>query len=267
MSEENGLLSLPFLIRKMLSFDFATSFKLRVRYRYVPDSDFYVSGATRSGTFTYKIKPSVNGVAGYIDLPITDVPIWVSVIDSDDNFYLGELYAQVFLMLNDNIVHSLCAGYIGDGNSISFPRTEFQPSAPNHEYLTEYTGTNPAAGAECLITIPADELWQVKAFTVTLVTDATVANRTVDLVFNDLGNNIAANISNATQTAGITREYVFTDSGINASRQVGTSIFNAYPQDVWLGPGGTIRTSCGNLQAGDNFGTPVVSYRQFISMT
>jgi hypothetical protein len=263
MPDASSLLSMPILLRKMLNFDFASKFELKVSHQAVTSHNFYVTGATRSGTFTYKVKTT--GGAGAVEswYPLNDVPIWVSVMDIDDDFGKGNLYVQVWLEINDNPVQSLCSGYVGEDTAISYPMTQNEQMSPAHNWTYSYSGANPAAGAECLITVPTGELWHIKSVNATLVTDATVSDRYVKWLFKTGTRVVGASMSSTSQSASLTRQYAAYAAPYFAPVTFGTIITQPIPMDLWISAGDTIESSTTNLQAGDNFAAPVVDYRQY----
>src|SRR3990170_4429385 len=69
---------------------------------------------------------------------------------------------------------------------------------------------DPAAGAEVIITVPTAKRWRLVAIRFRLVTSATAASRQVTLIIDDGTNVIWRKLVAATQTAGLTRNYLFT---------------------------------------------------------
>ena len=124
--------------------------------------------------------------------------------------------------------------------------------------VTLKTGTDRAAGVEMSETPTAT--WKtLYAVRVRLVTSAAVATRTLTLVIDDGANILWQKIAPATQTASLTRDYVFvlppyTDAGaFDANNQIVLTL----PAIPML-PGHRIRTLTTNLQAGDDFGAPLL---------
>lgn len=121
------------------------------------------------------------------------------------------------------------------------------------------SGSDPAAGAESTITVPAGEVWELIGFEVTLVTDATVANRRPRIVLDDGTTEFFRQAAGADITASLTTIVVGSGASV-ASLAAGVAHIPLAP-GVILGPSYRIRTLTLNLQAGDNYGVPVVFVR------
>jgi hypothetical protein len=126
-------------------------------------------------------------------------------------------------------------------------------------------GTDPAAGAEALVTVPAGVQWELYSVGITLVTSATVANRFPHLVIDD-GTNIVANlVPAAAQAASATVAYQFTMAGVDyAAVRDGVMLVGQLPTGMRLAAGWRIRTLTSALDVGDNYGAPVVAYRSTV---
>lgn len=127
--------------------------------------------------------------------------------------------------------------------------------------LSTLTGTNPAANAELSQTVPAGEVWKVQAIRFTLVTSATVATRTVNLTIDDGTNQVWRSIAPATQTASLTRQYLWmagitSDAGFDANNDIKLAL----PVNFPMAAGWRIRTQTTNLSSGDDFGAPLIHY-------
>lgn len=117
------------------------------------------------------------------------------------------------------------------------------------------TGTDPAAGAEWTETVPAGVVWDLISVLATLVTDATVADRSPRLRIGD-GASVFLDVPPvAVQAASITGRYLWgrglTGTNIGAGQAAGIP-------DLRLPAGSTIASLTGNLQAADNWGAPVL---------
>jgi hypothetical protein len=126
-------------------------------------------------------------------------------------------------------------------------------------------GTDPAAGAEASVTVPAGTQWELYSVGITLVTSAAVANRTPHLLVDD-GTNVVANlVPAAVQAASATVAYSFTEAGVDyAAVRDGVMLVGQLPTGLRLGPGWRIRTLTTALDVGDNYGAPVVAYRSTV---
>jgi len=117
-------------------------------------------------------------------------------------------------------------------------------------------GTDPAAGAEILETVPAGVQWRLIAIHAALVTDATVINRVVALVLDDGANIFLFTGSSYIQVASQFIHYTFGAFSRQGDTLVG-AILCGYPEGIVIGPGFRFSTVMVNLQAGDDWGPPI----------
>lgn len=127
--------------------------------------------------------------------------------------------------------------------------------------LKVVNGADPAAGAECQDTVPAGKVWRLISVLLTLVTNATVANRRVHMTLDDGATVWYRRGSNATQAASLTQNYQFAgEAGEAAVRD----LFAADPLPIFDLPAGSrISTVTVNKDAGDNYGAPKYYIEEF----
>ena len=120
------------------------------------------------------------------------------------------------------------------------------------------TGTDPAANVE-VNQVVAENLADLWFFKVTLVTDATVATRTVTFQIQDgSGNVLFSRVSPATQAASLTRNYFFyRDLAVEDGAFDGSGNIKLRLPPMPLKTGYKVVTSTANRQSGDNFGAPL----------
>lgn len=121
------------------------------------------------------------------------------------------------------------------------------------------SGTNPAAGVEISETVPAGQVWGLIAFTFTLVTSATVANRRVRLTLDD-GTNVFWRTSSLTDQAASTTIVHSASTDVTPVATGGSTGLLALPKPAVLKPGYRIKTITALLDSGDDFGAPVYQY-------
>ena len=117
---------------------------------------------------------------------------------------------------------------------------------------------DPAAGAEVAVTVPGRAAWRVLSVLVALVADATPVVRRPALVLDDQTTTYLTIPSAADQANTTTVTY-------NWSELLGYSIADATGlrqamgmQGLTVQPGHRLRTVTTGLQAGDNYGRPVL---------
>jgi hypothetical protein len=117
---------------------------------------------------------------------------------------------------------------------------------------------NPAAGVEVDIVVPGGVIWLVQSLRVGFVTNAVVATRVVHLTVDDGTTEFCRIIPAAWQDATFSCTYTWCrDYGVSSGTMGigGTTLpFPTFP----LLSGFHIRTATINLQAGDDFGAPML---------
>lgn len=251
-------LSVPFITRKMLAFEGATTFSLVVQSTSDDTKQVTLRGFTKEGPFTFQITNTGDGTLNTQTLRISDVPIFVTVIDEANGYSEGEFFCRVSLAVNGDIVHQLAAGYIFGINGISWPTSNLAPSVPYTGILSTRSGSNPAAGSETSITVPANQIWRVYSWRAQLVTDGTAVNRFVHLRITDGSNRLYETFTTTAHTASLTRDHFAFHGVPTVAAFENTESLMPFPAEVWLREGSVISTVTTNLQAGDNWGVPQV---------
>ncbi len=180
---------------------------------------------------------------------------------------VGQCFATVEMVRGRlgavQILGALAAGYVTDTQRFAWPGSPVRTSTDGRGVMRSITGTDPAAGAEASETVPTNARWLLLAFTLRLVTDATVANRHVRLVIDDGATTFFSSDSEAAQAASDNWAY---NAGIGMDRRAGVSDNRmwALPAGLMLPGGARIRTSTSNIAAGDNFSAPQLLVEEWI---
>ena len=129
--------------------------------------------------------------------------------------------------------------------------------------IRSITGTDPAAGAAMIETVPAGVIWRFISMQVTFVTDSNVANRFVRFIFDDGTNDYLTIANDQGQAENITLVY-----------SVGAGIFGGFggfdtqlipsPPDLFLPAGHRIKEGVGNFQVGDDFSAPQLLVEEWV---
>lgn len=123
------------------------------------------------------------------------------------------------------------------------------------------TGTDQAAGTEVTETVPTGEVWKLLAVRFQLVSSGTAATRTVTLNIDDGSNIVWRRTSPGTQTASLTRNYLYLADLVGEDAAFdGNGDIKLFLPSTPLLPGWRVRTITTNIQAGDNFGAPLLHY-------
>lgn len=143
--------------------------------------------------------------------------------------------------------------------------TLFPPAQPRAAgAIRSVSGRDPAAGAEISITVPAGAVWRVLGLRFELVTDATAADRQVDLLIDDGANTLLRIEPPAVQAASLTRGYNC-GPGLPARTVLTSQFLMPLPVDTLLAGEWRIRTVTANLQAADNFGAVYLWVEEWLS--
>lgn len=179
----------------------------------------------------------------------------------------GQTYVRVDVVRGvgavDVVLSTLLQGYVTATKRVAYPTSPLEDSLAGQGCLRSITGTNPAAGAEITETVPTGARWRFMGLCATLTVDGTVANRNVNLFFDDGANVYAKAGVNFNQTATTAFQYAFDNVGqtfvqtsINA--QVST------PPNIFMAAGHRLRTSTGALQGADDWGAPQYAVEEWL---
>lgn len=163
-------------------------------------------------------------------------------------------------------VTTLCPiaqGYVTSGSALLWPGGPYGNSVEGPGMIRSVTGTNPAAGAEILETVPTGARWKLHAVWVELVTDATVINRTASFVIDDGTLPLLVLPGATTQAASLTYGYWLAEYGYLPTA-VATEVFFNLASLGQLAAGYDIISVTTNLQAGDNWAAPQMLVEEWI---
>jgi len=263
----NDITSLPFLTRKMLNFEQGATFGLRVISQASEAGNIIIRGITKEGAFTLKHTITSDSAVNTENFRLPDIPTLMSVFSPASIVVQGAIYVSVYLTLNGDVIYPLCSGFIYDTKAISWPTSNTVDEFPNAgQYILAYS-SNPAAGSEISLTVPQGLVWRIIAARVQLVSDATVSNRRIHLVFSFDAVALLDCFGAIEQAASETRNYSFGAYSNIPDGIDGNDIPISIPNNIVLREDGIISTETTNLQAGDNFGIMTVLVEQFMMPT
>ena len=133
----------PFLTRKDLAFENATSFGLRLTLTGIDTSVVNITGFTKEGMFKFRVAPAGAGTVESFNFAIPDVPVMVSAFCTADTMDRGEVWAELWLTMNNERVFRFGSGYITSQTAISWPSTINETEHPGRGFITSVSGTNP----------------------------------------------------------------------------------------------------------------------------
>lgn len=255
-------LQVPFLTRKMLAFEEGVTFSLDLQLITDQASGVEIRGFTREGPFTYRFIPAGSGLEEIHTFRIPDIPIKLSIFTEQGTGGAFFCYAVVHLSINGNRMYTLCQGHLSNLLGLSWPDIGGVSPVQINGPLTETPGAVPAAGAEINDSVPAGQIWEIFAIVTSLVTSATVADRTVKLTISYPIGGQMMRVAAATQQASEDQEYTFVPDGTTQVIVANTSQEIALPAPLILGPGTSIGTITTNIQVGDAYTAAAYNIRR-----
>lgn len=137
----------------------------------------------------------------------------------------------------------------------------YQPQRGNLDY---YAPADPAAGAQVLITVPANRLWRIRSIMFNFATSAVVANRFVYVGLHTQTFLYAEQLGNHVQTASQTYDFYFLPGITPFDDSVNSISTGQLPLDLWMMSGDLITTRVKAMDAGDQITGVMVHLEQFI---
>lgn len=260
------IFKLPFLTRKMLSFEHATAFALQVVSQASVSSTITIRGATREGVFTLSQTLAADGSQTTSTFRLPDIPIWISVIDTEGNSEQGDCFITVNLLINDDIAWCLVSGLVYAQKGITWPNNTMEDLKPGHGRIKVVLGSDPAAGAEISETVPNGRAWKIHTLRLNLVTAVAAAARRVHVVITSAGLPILDVFSDIDQAASENRMYSVANFGGTDDSADDNDILIPFPKDLILPENTTITTQTTNLQAADNWAAPNLFIEEFFEL-
>lgn len=267
MSQDPSTFPLPFLVRDHLRFEGAAVFDLLVVTAADVARSVEVSGMTREGPFIFTFITGTGSSAESRTFRIPDVPVSLTVRLVSLTAGVNEVYALVYMRVNETRTVLLGQGNLGHGYGISWPTQPPMTPLQLRGKMTSVTSADPAAGAELTQTVPSGQFWILRGLHFSLVTDATVANRRVQLVITPPGSGVVnLRISSpAVQVASTTVRYHFYVGAASLENATSLVQHSPLPAGMLLPNDTEIASLTTNLQAGDNLSTMELYYEMFYS--
>ena len=258
-------LSIPFLTRDMLRFGKTTKLELRVDMQADAAAVLLVRGITREGQFTYKATTANTSLITQATFGVPDIPIYITVEDSARVLSQGSAFVSVSLLANGEVVQQLVSGYIYGQKALSWPNTQQVDLRTGGGKLTTVHPANPAAGDEWVATVPNGEIWLVHSLRFNFLTSAVAANRLAMVSIVPISNETIRIFPSGFQVAN--NEYDFTVAEFGYVPAETFDIFRnlPMPNNVIIGPGGTIGSATDTIDAGDAYQGIKISIEKFFT--
>lgn len=190
-----------------------------------------------------------------------------SVFAASGTALLGQIFVRVELVRGlgsaAQFLATLAQGVCNAVQALAYPGSAIRATHEAPGIIRSITGTDPAAGAEIVETVPTGARWRLLSLLGRLVNDATVASRQVRLVVDD-------GTTAFWQTDPPENHTASQDAFFMAAE--GSARLGIISQTrTWMGPthmimlaGYRVRTSTANLQAGDNWGAPQLLVEEWL---
>lgn len=256
-------LSVPFLTRRMLSFEHAKDFQLSGEIRASSNRLVRISGFTREGPFTFSVQTGAGFTANTIAFRLPDIPLYIIVSDDSTAATQNSCYVVLNLSFEGTAYMHLCKGYLGPGQPLGWPDSPSPAPMQGKGEVAVITTADPAAGAEISLTVEAQSWLRLKSFQTSLVADATVSNRRPALRFT-IGGTVALTIGSvASITASQTIAVTWLPVGEFFNDTSNSIQHNGLLPDILIPPDSVIATVTNNLQAGDNYAAGTLLVERF----
>lgn len=162
------------------------------------------------------------------------------------------------------LLATLLQGYVTAEQELAFPGSPIQNSIEAGGHYRLVVGTDPAAGAEIVETVPTGARWELVTFQGILQVNATVTPRRPLLVFDDGTTAYASLWANGSVTTSEVGAFLW-GQGLTRGEPSDTGRkIGSLPTNVGLLAGSRIRTITENLQAADNWQAPHMFVREWL---
>jgi hypothetical protein len=212
--------------------------------------------------------PNTDRTAATSDLPMGEG--WLqslTVIASGGSTVIGATFVRVDVVRGSGgsatIVATLLQGFVTAAQRLAWPGSLLEHTIAGVGRLRVVSGSDPAAGAEISETVPTGARWRLLSWRASLVTDATVANRVMSLLIDDGSLTLWQSATPTAHTASLSVSYIF-GLGATSANQQGVMLLSTPAAPLVLPAGYRIRTTTSNLQAGDNWGSPVMFVEEWL---
>ncbi len=149
-----------------------------------------------------------------------------------------------------NLKIPLFADYIPGAGSIGWPSSRVLSPVEGPGFLTAVIVTNPAAGADWVQTIPANERWRPISLEAQLAVANSGAARPVEIVLDNGSAIYARMATNTTAPINATANVNFSNAG-TPSTSIASDLYAQMPSGVILPAGHRVRSVTTNIVAGD----------------
>lgn len=189
--------------------------------------------------------------------------ISISVQAQSPDTMRGETWVQIGTLEGANIgnprmIKTFVADYVTSENTLMWPVSQITNPRSAGGAFGSISVPNPAAGANFSFIIPNGRMFNpIKSITIIFTSDATVANRQLNIRFFEAGSILLAVHSPVSQVASNTVRHSFFGSG-SPPANLGNYMYSPLP-DITLDSRHTITSDIVNIQAADQISFIIIS--------
>jgi hypothetical protein len=159
--------------------------------------------------------------------------------------------------------YTLTQGYVTPNSAVSWPGSIMEPPVAGQGMLRGQSVTNPAAGADWSLTVPANVRWSVLSIEATLVTDATAGNRQAFLEIVASGVGLMRITPQTNQAPSQTKTYNWIP-GISPATSLGTDNLMSLGVPTKVLQNYVIRTNTLVKAAGDQWSSITLELEEWL---
>lgn len=164
------------------------------------------------------------------------------------------------------VLGTLLQGYVTGTQGLGWPGSPIQSSIEGGGIYRVVSGTQPAVGVFIQEIVPTGARWDVISLAVDLTTDATVITRQPIVTFLSGGIGQAAAWNYGAIAASTARTFMWSQGLALDNVPANGSLVSGLPVNLVLLGGSQIFVNCAFLQAGDQFGAPLLSVREWLEV-
>jgi hypothetical protein len=192
----------------------------------------------------------------------------VSVFASSGQPKIGQTFASLRVIrglgASSTVLGTVVQGYVTSTQDLGWPGSPLSDSISGGGVHRTIVGTDPGATTEFAETVPTGARWEVLTVYNGLTTSAVAGTRTPRLILDD-GSVEIARIANPLTIAQSDTNLFQWQAGATpdgtSDPDIGIAVL---PSPTILLAGHRLRSSTGNMQAGDNWSAPVLTVREWL---
>lgn len=266
-TDEEAVLSLPFLTRQMLNLPHGSFFDVEVEFLANIAEEVEIVGFTKHEIFNFKHTHAGDGTVETDTFRTSDIPLGVSVHTTSATVERGEYWVALYLRVNRERIMKLCSGYVSRQSSIAWPQVQSENELGKRGNFKIVSVSNPAAGADFSEAVPTGEHWIIQFVTLTFATSAVGGARNVHMTFAP---NATAtpldHFADTTQTQNLTRQLNFHTAGFTSDRLDADQVLVNISPKIHLLAGGLVASAILNIQVADQLSDIEIYVEQFMAI-